>query len=143
MLIMRRTMNFKERLEWAMGQKGLKTPSLAKLSGVHRATIQGWVDGSVPSIEHIPAVSRELGVSPCWLAFGLGERDSLLLPMDSKLMKRALDTLEEGLARQSRTKSPTAEQRSNLVAVFYGILIQGGSLDPSIVDQMIALLPHD
>lgn len=65
----------RETLTKLMAQKGIKVPTLAKISGVSKSNIQTWLTGSKPSIEQLDKVANALGVSLEYLAFGRTEEE--------------------------------------------------------------------
>ncbi len=65
-----------ERLLQFRQERGLSRKELGRLSG----TSDGFVrmtetDATVPNIAKVEALAKALKVSPCWLAYGVGDRD--------------------------------------------------------------------
>ena len=65
-----------ERLLQLRQERGLSRKELGRLSG----TSDGFVrmtetDATVPNIAKVEALAKALRISPCWLAYGVGDRD--------------------------------------------------------------------
>lgn len=64
------------RLAEARRRAGLSQNALAKAAGVAQPTILRLENGtSYPTLDTLEQVAMALRVSPCWLAFGAGERE--------------------------------------------------------------------
>lgn len=56
-------------------EKGLSRLELGRLSGTSHTFVRDTETGAtVPTIANVEALAKALNVSPCWLAYGVGER---------------------------------------------------------------------
>lgn len=66
-----------DRLFAVRKEAGLGLLALGKKAGVAHMTISAIEKGrQMPAADTIERLARALGVSPCWLAFGMGEREA-------------------------------------------------------------------
>lgn len=66
--------DFSRRLAAALDERGLTQAVLARRAGVNPSSVSHWVTGRrEPDLDTINSVAGFLGVSPAWLAFGVGE----------------------------------------------------------------------
>lgn len=65
------------RLSQARQEAGLSVRGLAAKCGVSSSTI-GYIEQGrqYPTVETLERIARALGVSACWLAYGIGTRDN-------------------------------------------------------------------
>ncbi|RTL40542.1 MAG: XRE family transcriptional regulator [Burkholderiales bacterium] len=90
---------FRERLEWAMQQKGgISQSELARQVGVKPQSIQHLLDPkkNAQGSSHTAKIAKALGVSPEWLASGAGPREpttveSLLAALKESGLAAAID----------------------------------------------------
>lgn len=64
------------RLAQLREERGLSHRELGRLSGASHNFVRDTEAGkSVPNIANVEALAKALNVAPCWLAYGVGERD--------------------------------------------------------------------
>jgi transcriptional regulator with XRE-family HTH domain len=64
------------RLAQVRQERGFSRLSLGALSGTSHTFVRDTENGkSVPNIAKVEALAKALKVSPCWLAYGVGDRD--------------------------------------------------------------------
>lgn len=64
------------RLAQLRQERGLSHRELGRLSGASHNFVRDTEAGkSVPNIANVEALAKALNVAPCWLAYGVGERD--------------------------------------------------------------------
>lgn len=61
----------KEVLRSKLKEKGIGVPTLTKLTGISRKTIENWIDGQKPqNLEHVKKVALHFGMTLDELCFG-------------------------------------------------------------------------
>jgi transcriptional regulator with XRE-family HTH domain len=74
--------SIRERLTYALNARGLNQQQFADLLGLKKAAVNHWFTGhNNLRLEHVEPVSKVLGISPAWLAFGLGPIDDAAIPI--------------------------------------------------------------
>lgn len=93
-------MSVADRLNWALKEGGHLPAHLAAASGVSRATVFSWLNGTTQDIRatHMLAAARFLRVSLAWLISGLGSpkplADDWALSEDEKHLLTLVDRLQ-------------------------------------------------
>lgn len=98
--------DFSERLRWAVTDPGYTQGWVAARfnertgGAVTSATVGRWINGvNQPTLEQIEVLASVLGISPCWMAFGVGQPHSSRV---QDLPDDALETRDQVRAAKKR-----------------------------------------
>ena len=70
-----RSKGFAARLSEARRERGLSMRAVDKRAGISPGSTRSMEAGTMPSLDTLELISKALGVSPAWLAFGEGPRE--------------------------------------------------------------------
>lgn len=70
-----RSKGFAARLSEARRERGLSMRAVDKRAGISPGSTRSLEAGTMPSLDTLELISKALGVSPAWLAFGEGPRE--------------------------------------------------------------------
>ena len=71
-----RALSLGARLFEARNAAGLTLRALAEQAGISHTAVNGIEKGhQIPAADTIEALAQALGVSPCWLAYGIGPKE--------------------------------------------------------------------
>lgn len=91
------------RLQAVRTEQGQSKASLARLAALNPGSIAGIENGGQAGVDTIERLAKALGVSPAWLAYGLGER---ALPP----RRRSRSAVAPAISR-SHTSAPSFDRR--------------------------------
>lgn len=105
------------RLELAIGDE--KPFAWAAKVGIEKATFsRHWNQGTVPTGQILKKIAQT-GISIDWLLTGKGPMRPVNRDLDLKLLRLALETVEEGLIETGETMEPA--RKAELVAAVYDL----------------------
>lgn len=70
-----RSKSFAARLSEARRERGLSMRAVDKRAGISPGSTRSLEAGTMPSLDTLELISKALGVSPAWLAYGEGPRE--------------------------------------------------------------------
>jgi transcriptional regulator with XRE-family HTH domain len=70
-----RSKGFAARLSEARRERGLSMRAVDKRAGISPGSTRSLEAGTMPSLDTLELISKALGVSPAWLAYGEGPRE--------------------------------------------------------------------